>query len=154
VATLTNHSTTYFWTLFIPIRSRPLRSTDSEVIVRHTHMVNKTPFYLPGTADVQSQQMAYSNTCFAFLCFVCVYFLLGCSCLSAFHLVYVTFSFVPLYFLSIFIIYLFPDFALFFSIHSVLYTNIRSSFTFNYLVCTHLPLIYFTNKPIFSVTSR
>jgi hypothetical protein len=75
-------------------------------------MVNKTPVCLPGTADVQSQQMAYSNTCVAFLCFVCVFpsglFLLVCISFSLrhfqflFHFIFFPFSLLIYFLLSLF----------------------------------------------------
>ena len=91
--------------------------------------------------------MAYINTCVAFLCFVCVlpsrFFLLVCfsCCLRhfkfLFHFIFFPFSL------------LISCFHFFLSIHS-LFSRIyeHTYFTFSYLVCTHLPLIYFTNKAI------
>lgn len=111
-----------------------------------THMVNKMSVCLSGTADLQSQQMAYINTCVAFLCFVRVFpsgfFLLVCF---SFCLRHFQFWFRFIFFPFSLLIYFLLSFFLF-SIHSVFSCIYKHTYiTSIYLVCTHLPLIYFTN---------
>ena len=91
----------------------------------------------------------------AFLYFVCVcvcvcvsfwIFLLVCLsfCLRHFHSLY-RFIFLPF---SLLIYIMLSPFFLF-SVHSASSCAYEHTyFMFNYLVCTHFPLIYFTNKEI------
>jgi hypothetical protein len=83
-------------------------------------MVNKN-VRLTGTADVQSKQMVYINTCVSLFCMcvcVCVCFLLDfLACLP--FILFASFSFfVPFYFLTVFVAYLYHAFPLFFVLSS------------------------------------
>jgi hypothetical protein len=114
-------------------------------------MVNKVR--VSGIADMQSQKMAYINTYASLLCVcvcvcVCISFWVLFACLLfilfASRSILVRFIFFPS---SSLIYFLLSPFL--FSIRSVFcYVYEHTYFVFSYSVCTHLPLICFTNTLI------